>query len=377
MDQSNQMAGLVENALDFMERAFNEFENAPKYSVIHFYAAVELLLKARLLAEHWSLVIAKPQEADRDKFLKGDFQSVTLDDAIRRLEKVVGSGLTPAEIQQLQRLGRHRNRMMHFFHDADGVAGTHLREEIAVEQLRAWHTLNRLLLERWKEVFRPWSDRIYQVNEALKGHREYLRVRFEAIKADLQVKEQAGARLTTCTSCSYRANEVHEIFGAFGNGECHVCGMPSCQIDVACPDCGTAMIFIDEGFQSCASCGRSVEAEELARLIEDEGRGTKDYFESGMPAHCTACDGVRTVVHHDGELLCASCFCMFSEETMAQCSWCGALNAGKIEGSFLTGCVVCEGQLGLVSADDRGGACSVRVGEVRGGNEKSPKSVSR
>ena len=48
---------LVENALDFLVCAIEEFQVAPKYSVIHFSAAVELFLKARLMAEHWSLVV--------------------------------------------------------------------------------------------------------------------------------------------------------------------------------------------------------------------------------------------------------------------------------------------------------------------------------
>lgn len=352
MNQSDPMAGLVDNALDFLERAFNEFQASPKYSVIHFYAAVELLLKARLLAEHWSLVIAKPQDADKEKFLKGDFQSVTLDDAVKRLERIVGSGLTPGEVQQVQRLGRHRNRMMHFFHDADGAAGVELRKEIAVEQLRAWHTLNRLLLERWREVFDPWDMRIHRLNEALKEHRDYLLVRYEALKPDLLAKEKAGARLTNCESCGYQSNEVLGVFGALGNGECHVCGMPSLQLEVECPECSAMMTFLDEGFQTCASCGRAVEPEELARLISDDEPGTKGHYEKGLPAHCVGCAGVRTVVHHGGECLCASCFSIYAEESMAQCSWCGDLNAGKLEESFLSGCTVCSGRFGGWRADD-------------------------
>ena len=39
---------LVENAIDFLNQAADELANNPKYSVIHFYTAVELLLKARL-----------------------------------------------------------------------------------------------------------------------------------------------------------------------------------------------------------------------------------------------------------------------------------------------------------------------------------------
>jgi len=346
MSHTNHMEGLVNNALDFVEKAFQEFLPAPKYSVIHLYAGVELFLKARLLAEHWALVIAKPQEADLAKFLKGDFQSVTLDDAAKRLDKIVGSGLTPAEVEQVRSLGRHRNQMMHFYHDATGPAGEALRREVAVEQLRAWHTLNRLLLDRWEDVFKPWAHRISQLDEALKGHRDYLQVRFDALKPELSAKEMAGARLTVCTSCGHRADELMGLFGALSSGQCHVCGQPSVQLEAPCPSCAQALTFVDEGFATCNGCGREVEPEELASLIEDGEPGTKHYFEGGLPGHCIGCDGIRTVVLHDNERLCASCFSFYDAESMSQCAWCGEVNAGRLQDSFLTGCVVCNGRLG-------------------------------
>ena len=49
------MARLTENSIDFLTEAIDGFQVQPKYSIIHFYTAVELFLKARLLHEHWSL----------------------------------------------------------------------------------------------------------------------------------------------------------------------------------------------------------------------------------------------------------------------------------------------------------------------------------
>lgn len=39
----------------------------------------------------------------------------------------------------------------------------------------------------------------------------------------------------------------------------------------------------------------------------------------------------------------ASCFSIFDEESMAPCSWCGDVNAGKPNNDFRDGCVVCYG----------------------------------
>ena len=45
---------IVENTIDFLHQSVEELETFPKYSVIHFWSAVELFFKARLLKEHWT-----------------------------------------------------------------------------------------------------------------------------------------------------------------------------------------------------------------------------------------------------------------------------------------------------------------------------------
>src|SRR5215211_1180617 len=100
---------LVDNALDFLSRSIDDLERSPKYSVIHFHAAVELFVKARLMSEHLALVVAKRQDADWEKFVAGDFQFVSLEEAAGKLEKVVRSGLTKPSLQAFQNVGKHRN----------------------------------------------------------------------------------------------------------------------------------------------------------------------------------------------------------------------------------------------------------------------------
>ena len=109
---------LVENGFDFLFKAIDELKDQPKYSVIHFHAAVELFVKARLMHEHWSLVVTKRQEPAWEKFVAGDFQSVSLDEAASRLSKIVRSGLSAPELEAFREVARHRNKMVHFFHEA-------------------------------------------------------------------------------------------------------------------------------------------------------------------------------------------------------------------------------------------------------------------
>src|SRR4030066_797129 len=125
-DKERTFNSLVENALDFLPKAILELEDYPKYSVIHFHAALELFLKARLMAEHLTLVVAQRQEPNLDKFMAGDFQSVSLCDAATRLKKVVRSGLSEQQLETFEAVAKHRNKMVHFFHE------THTKKENAV-----------------------------------------------------------------------------------------------------------------------------------------------------------------------------------------------------------------------------------------------------
>ena len=107
---------LVENALNFLDQSIIELENKPKFSVIHFHAAIELFLKARLMAEHWSLVISSKKEADWIAFKKGDFVSVSLEESVRKLDKIVQSGINIKALDIFRKITSHRNQMVHFYH---------------------------------------------------------------------------------------------------------------------------------------------------------------------------------------------------------------------------------------------------------------------
>jgi hypothetical protein len=139
LDSKHLLDRLVINALDFLARSIADLEQQPKHSTINFYTAVELFLKARLMAEHWSLVVSKRYEPDWDKFLAGDFHSVSLDEAALRLKKTVRSGLADQELKAFQRVGAHRNKAVHFFHEAHSAEENDaLLRVIAKEQLTAW-----------------------------------------------------------------------------------------------------------------------------------------------------------------------------------------------------------------------------------------------
>ena len=336
---------LIENAFDFFEHSLDEFEDNPKYSVIHFYTAVELFLKARLMAEHWSLVILK--DPDWKKFHRGEFVSVSLQEAADRLERVVRSGLNSEELKCFKRIANHRNRIMHFFHEViSDKAKKDLLLEIAREQVTAWYFLRELLFVRWKNIFHKMSGNIYRINQKLIRHHEYLNIVYENRQSQIDQFLKNGSVIKLCPYCGYKSHVIENEIADLKVGSCLVCEQKGTELSIICPDCENSVTFVNEGRGECIECKRSFEPEDLVSLLTKDIRGDKDYFESGLPAHCTYCDGYETVIEYSGALLYLNCFEIFKEYEMDQCDWCGHKNAGKLEDSFLTGCPGCYGRFG-------------------------------
>src|SRR5258706_394302 len=239
---------VVSNAFDFPRRALQELKTAPKYSVIHFYSAIELFLKARLLIEHWTLVVSKRQEADLERFVSGDFISVTLDEANDRLTKVTRSGLTSAELQQFRSLAQHRNRMVHFFHEAAaGAPSKKLVSAIAREQLTAWYFLHKILRDRWARHFKKWKKELDALNVEMKKHREYLEVTFEQVRPELKAIVKAGEKLFKCASCGFPSYLLNYRDHEYAEGGCKVCDLTESAFETECPKCNSAVRYVDEG----------------------------------------------------------------------------------------------------------------------------------
>ena len=80
---------LVKNAIDFLDSSLDDLEIRPKNSIVDFYTSIELFLKARLMTEHWTLILSKPENANIDNFRIGDFHSIFLEEAIKRLKSIL------------------------------------------------------------------------------------------------------------------------------------------------------------------------------------------------------------------------------------------------------------------------------------------------
>ncbi|MFJ5280316.1 hypothetical protein [Streptomyces parvulus] len=109
----------VPNGMDYLDSVVDHLSGEPKprdlkYAVLHLQAAAEVLLKARLLQEHWSLVFRDPGRADRSRFETGDFESCGTAEAITRLRNIIGMDLPKGPVDEINQLAKWRNALQHY-----------------------------------------------------------------------------------------------------------------------------------------------------------------------------------------------------------------------------------------------------------------------
>lgn len=163
-------------ALDALLFKRARIDNPILFSLIYASTGIELVLKHRLFLEHWSLVFEVPERANWRDYIAGDFQSVTVDGCLKRLEVICRIPFTQDEKVKLANLRDMRNRLIHFgtttSHEATAatVAGAvHVildfvdkafsmfklskNQELALKQIRKTGASSIFYVEeRWKEI---------------------------------------------------------------------------------------------------------------------------------------------------------------------------------------------------------------------------------
>jgi hypothetical protein len=342
------MDRLTENAVDFLTRAIDDFKDQPKYSIINFYTAVELFLKARLLHEHWSLIVLK--DPDRAKFEKGDFQSVSFEAACERLQNVVQSPVPAAARKNFDTIRKHRNKMVHFFHDTERPSGPET-ESIALEQLRAWHDLHDLLTVDWAPIFESFNQKFNEIDKKLSGHREFLRAKFDKLVPSIKEEKSKGIQFRLCPSCGFDAARVLPVLGDLFESTCLVCRRRESWFSYTCSKCNKVSPLGDGGEFVCTQCQHKDDQAAIVEKINEFIITPDNYMDAHVPAHCAECEGYHSVVEYKEQFLCVVCFLV--TEHIAACGWCSEYGNGDMEDSTMFGCTMCGGSVGnQMSKDD-------------------------
>jgi hypothetical protein len=341
---------IVRNAIDFGKRSVRELSRSPKYSMIHFAAAVELFLKARLLREHWSLIVTHPQTASLQDFRLGKFHSVSVDDAIKRLRNVANEPISDRAEKAFRAVADHRNRLIHFFHPVLGsISKASELEAVVSDQYKAWHFLNELLTGSWAEHFKRHVTRLHKLNEVLLRLKDFLKAKYEAMLPDIQEQIDHGSLFEVCSLCTFRAAKV-ETAGrepALFLGRCLVCGWRHSSLHEPCPDCQQTIVVEDMGEGTCENCGREID---LDYLLNEYVAAYDPKDEEPDTAYCSNCEATNaeTVIPYGDKYLCLSC--QSTADRVGHCGYCNerVTNIDSVD-SYVFGCIFCGG---AAAADD-------------------------
>jgi len=347
---SDRFDDVVRNAFDFMGRSIDELEKHPKYSVIHFYSAIELFVKARLLEEHWTQIVAKPEHADKAKFQRGDFQSVGLKEANERLAKVADDGLLDEELRCFDGLRQVRNQMVHFAHSAqgDGEEARKEMERIVADHAKGWFYLHRLLTGRWSKHFSDYEKAAQEMDGRMRKQTKYLEQKFRLLAEEIEAAKAAGSHFMSCPSCGFESFEAGEPVWV-GMGRCLVCELTAPAVTLPCvnEECGRAILLTDS-YDHCAACGEEYSPEGVENVLDENNKveiGDWDDVDGAHRAGCGECEGFETVLLLKSDMwFCTQCFDL--EDHVGQCEWCTSVSTHVPEDSYLVGCSQCDGRHG-------------------------------
>lgn len=251
---------LVSHGCSFLERSNTELQDEPHFSIVHFAAGLELLLKPRLFYEHWSLVSAQPHNTPWESVENGSMTSISAKDLVNAISRVTNAQLRKEE-KIFKEVFDHRNRSLHFLPGDD-------TQTVAAEQFRSWYYLHPLLAERWKDIFTSHRERIANIDRSFRTHTACLAVRYEELRNSNRFSAASNEdSLTLCLVCNFESGIVADATSPITLMECPVC---LSELTVANFNCGQ-WHDISEGIFDSISCENSGKhtAQELAELIDE------------------------------------------------------------------------------------------------------------
>ena len=225
-NQADPQSSLLANSLDFIisaaEFASRDEERSWKYAVLHLWYGMELLHKARLAREHWSLLFSNIEQADQAKLLNGNFRSVDSDQAYNRLGQICGVQIDPNDWKHLVHLRNSSNRIRHYVGEYNSVQ---------VKSM-VWKCMNIGITfcqsQQMLEASRTIREQVYEINSLMKEFDDFVDERLKSI-------------------ASY----------------------PDFAPDVECRGCWQEACIMDDHGITCQFCGMMIDADTLNQWLAE------------------------------------------------------------------------------------------------------------
>lgn len=338
---------VVNNGILFLNSSVSNLSTSPKSSLIDLYTAIELFFKARLMKEHWSLIISKPESAVKQKFESGDFHSVYLEQAHTRLENICGDKIKKEAMDNFKALGEHRNQIVHFAHT--GFAGE--ETEVVIEHWGAWFHLHELLTVNWSDIFTNYQNSIEKIHVKVKLNHGFIQAKFDLIQPKIDIEKQKGNTIVDCTSCGLHSAKLLKSHSWGGEEfECLVCDVKDLNLkkittSISCSNCEKDVEYFTAKDHKCSDCKTELTSEyalekysEIYKEQDPEAR----YDDGNEPlAYCHNCQiDHPTVLSLEGMWVCVEC-----EDrgwTALDCENCDNFVTGDVQEIQYFACHLCE-----------------------------------
>lgn len=337
---------LVDSAFEFLERGIDGIESDRKHSIIDFATAIELFLKARLLAEHWTLVVEKIDTAEHRSFLEGNVRTIGTEGAIRRLSRILSISVSEDAAKQFAAIAAQRNKAIHFYHQESSprASGRDL-EKTVLDQVTGWYYLQELLAE-WSSQFQGYEKEMLRISYKMQRHTHFLRVKFENLRPKIEGEVAKGEVYDECPSCKFPAARRRRMSDFVSRLRCRVCGVRNFTISFECigEECGQPINLSSHhpGQRSCKNCGEVYDEGALREILENFSDPT-DHHDI---INCANCQSLNSGIDHQDLVLCTEC--LIAQGSAAQCGWCNErqIGGGDLRNSEWSGCEFCEGRAG-------------------------------
>lgn len=353
---------ITQNAIDFLKKSVNEFDNDPMFSIIHFASSIELFLKARLALEHWTLVAEKIDDGSFEykKLLAGEAKTVSAENVRKRI-KIIFHKHTEGEAEikakafsHFEKLARYRNKIIHF------AMPENAHTEIAELQCKSWYYLYSILKTQWLHVFKViFPDFEYQLNDLnqlMQKQRTYLAVKYEEIKPIIEKLKGERWTYSTCPSCGY--DSFRHAFSSQALlaivGRCEVCD--GGERMMRCPKCKEEINLegYEPGLYQCQKCSEEISENRIACFLGNSCGSFFDYQHGDVGSNivwCQDCE-TETVANVFDTWFCTNCARVFDSEEIKNCEYCTSSIAGGKDETYYEGCILCDGKHGVIMSRD-------------------------
>jgi hypothetical protein len=207
---------VVDNALDFLISAGDNllvFEKSAsardiKYALLHLAAGVALLLKQRLMIDHWALVFSDLNKAAKSNFDSGDFTSPGLEECLDRVGSLCEVEISPTHRNALSSLRKLRNKIEHFSFEVSREEGLSIAAKVwsFIFDFVQDHLVTSLSANQAKQ----WEA----VRQRMLGVVGFVEQRRKETKALIDQKQKEGFTVVDCPLCLETAfhldHQVHE-----------------------------------------------------------------------------------------------------------------------------------------------------------------------